>query len=338
MIYPGSVHGYMRMTALIKRISAYACGLILFSGILQNLQAQWSSARSSGDSSAFEVQVPNVIRVSTNLVTVPVSVTDAAGHPVSNLVPGDFRIEEDGDFEVLAKVAEAGQSPLNLALLFDLSGSVNPRFEFEQQAAIRFLEKVWKPGDTVSIVSFSDQPRIRLQASNSLPEALRKLMGLEPTKSMTAFFDTVVLCANMLRQSATPETRQSQIALSDGEDNGSRYNLMEAAMEVQRSDTIFYSINPAGASVRLNEISRKGQGNLESLGAETGGSAFVSDKAGDLDDIFSRIATELRAQYLLSYYSSNSRPDGKFRRITVSLPRKPELRVRARQGYYAVRK
>jgi len=97
---------------------------------------------------------PNIIRVSTNLVTLPVSVMDSEGRAVHNLESRDFVIEEDDRPETISKMAEAGQSPLRLALLFDLSGSVNPRFHFEQAAAIGFLQKVWKPGDTISSSPF----------------------------------------------------------------------------------------------------------------------------------------------------------------------------------------
>ena len=279
----------------------------------------------------------DIIRISTNLVTLPVSVTDSEGRAIRNLGSQDFLIEEDGRSEAISKIAEAGQSPLQLALLFDLSGSVHSRFHFEQQAAIRFLEKVWKPGDTVSVIAFAEHPRICLRGSNSLSEAFQILWNLQPTEGPTAFFDSVVLSTNILRQSAEPGTRQSVVALSDGEDNRSEHNLPKVLHAVQRSDTIFYSINPAGPSIRLNEISRQGQADLESLAKETGGNAFVSDKSDDLDDIFSRIAIELRAQYLLTYYSTNSRIDGKFRQILVSIPERPDLRIRARRGYYAAK-
>jgi Ca-activated chloride channel family protein len=146
------------------------------------------------------------------------------------------------------------------------------------------------------------------------------------------------MAARLLRETATPETRQAQIVLSDGEDNRSDGTIVQALQEVQRADTIFYSINPGGNSIRLNEISIKGQQDLVSLASETGGTAFVSDEATDLDEIFGRIATELRAQYLLSYYSSNPHLDGQFRHIVVSIPNRPELRIRARQGYYAAQK
>ena len=97
-----------------------------------------------------------------------------------------------------------------------------------------------------------------------------------------------------------------------------------------------YSINPSGPSIRLNEISIKGQEWLVSLAGKTGGAAFVSDRLSDLDSIYERIAVELRSLYLMSYYSSNTRTDGAFRHISVSIPAKPELRIRAREGYYAI--
>ena len=296
-----------------------------------------TAAQATGAQTSPYGSYSDIIRVNTNLVTVPVSVTDSNGNIVTNLDSQDFLLEEDGMPETISKIAEAGQSPLRLALLFDLSGSVKSRFHFEQLAATSFLEKVLKPGDTVSIITFSDTPHVRLRASGSISEALKVLSDFEPTEGPTAFFDAVVLSANLLRQSAELETRLSEIALSDGEDNKSNHNFSDAMQEVQHSDAIFYSINPSGASVRLNEISRRGQSDLSALANETGGNAFVSDNIDDLNDIFSRIAVELRAQYLLSYYSTNSQPDGKFRQISVSIPKRPDLRIRTRRGYYATR-
>jgi Ca-activated chloride channel homolog len=278
---------------------------------------------------------PSIIRVNANMVTVPVSVTDAQGHPVGDLKPEDFRVQEDGLSESIERTAKAGESPLQMALLFDLSGSLNSRFEFEQHAAVRFLEKVWKPGDTINIIAFNENPQISIKNCKSLSEALKALQSLRPSESATAFYDSVIAGAHILHQFAVPETRRSLIVLSDGEDNRSDSKAGDALMEIQQSDAIFYSINPGGTSIRLNEISIKGQEGMASFAHETGGAAFISDAGTDLEQIFGRIATELRAQYLLSYYSSNPRWDGKFRRISVSIPTRPDLHVRARQGYFA---
>jgi Ca-activated chloride channel homolog len=321
------------MMSILKKIwCARIYWLILGSGILvQALAIRAEDAQSFLDSQT-------VIRVSSNLVAVPVSVTDAAGQAVSNLGIDDFRIQEDGRVETISKIADAGESPIQMALLFDLSGSLNSRFKFEQQAATQFLEKVWKPGDLVTIITFNEQPQISIRNCRSLPEALNALTNFRPTESSTAFYDSVIMASDILHQSAVPETRRSVIVLSDGEDNRSDRNAADAFHEFQQTDAIFYSINPSGPSIRLNEISKKGQEDMASIAAETGGMAFVSDMGGNLEQVFTRIANELRAQYLLSYYSSNSDSDNRFRRIAVSIPKRPDLRVQARQGYFAILK
>ena len=314
--------------------SAAVCGLLCLLAAPFGLRSQ--PAPDEGPrADAAAIQSPNVISVSSSLVSVPVSVTDPAGRIIQDLAPGDFRIFEGGRAVEVSRVTGSRQSPLHLALLFDLSGSVHSRFEFEREAAARFLRTVWKPGDTITLITFSERPRTHLERGENLEAALSELALLEPTKTGTAFFDTVVHAARMLGKASAPETRQAQIVLSDGADNQSDHGLASAAEALQRSDTLFYAINPSGASVRLNAINRKGHEDLSLLASATGGTAFVSDPSSDLDSMLGRIAAELRAQYLLSYYSPSSRNDGTFRAIRVSIPGRPELSVRARQGYYA---
>lgn len=319
----------------VPPLTAAVCGLLLLPPA-GNLRAQ-PRADGPARADAAGIHSPHTIRVSSSLVSVPVSVTDPDGRIIRDLSPGDFRIFESGRPVEISRVAESRQSPLHLALLFDLSGSVHSRFEFERRAAARFLEKVWTPGDTITLVTFSDRPRIHLEREPGLEAALGELARLEPTKTGTAFFDSVVRTARLLRRGSTPETRQAQIVISDGADNQSDHGLAAAAEALQRSDTLFYAINPSGASVRLNAINRKGQEDLSLLASATGGTAFVSDPSDDLDSVLGRIAAELRAQYLLSYYSPSARNDGVFRAIRVSIPARPELSVRARLGYYASR-
>jgi len=297
-----------------------------------------SGAPDSEIENPLEIIPSSTIRVGSYLVTVPVSVTDASGQTIRGMNIDKFKITEDGNPQTISRIAEADEIPLRLALLFDLSGSVRSRFEFEKQAATRFLRKVWNDGDAVCIVAFSEQPQIQLQRSVFVSEALQELAMLQPTENSTAFFDSVVLSSRLVHLSATPETRQALVVLSDGADNRSEHDLIDTLKEVQYSDAIFYAINPSAASVRLNEVSFKGQENLSSLASATGGTAFVSGSPDDLDAIFGRIASELRTQYLLGYYSSNPLLDGRFRQIKVTIPSRQDLHVRVRQGYYAVPK
>jgi len=312
------------------------CILILCLGICGGLSAQIQPV-STPDARMTSIRhSPDAIRISTNLVTVPVSVTDAFGSTVSDLEREDFQLEEDGRAESILTLIQAGQSPLQLSLIIDLSGSVYSNFEFEQNAAGRFLENVWKPGDLVSIISVSKQPVVHIRSSASLEEAMKVLSELQPTENATAFFDSTIMASELLARSTAPNTRQATVIFSDGEDNRSDHSFLDVLNATQQSNTVVYSINPSGPSIHLNEISHKGQELLVSLTGKTGGAAFVSNRLSDLETIYERITVELRSLYLLSYYSSNTRANGAFRHISVSLPKQPELRIRAREGYYAI--
>ncbi|HEY3129853.1 MAG TPA: VWA domain-containing protein [Acidobacteriota bacterium] len=270
-----------------------------------------------------------------NLVVVPVSVTDASGRPVRDLKAEDFRIEEEGNSQKVISLGEPGKTPLDLALLFDVSASVSKQFQFEQQAASAFLKTVLRTSDTVSVFSIGSTPKMIRARTSSAGKASAGLSSLTATREATAFYDSVVEAARYLGTTPNPGARRVLVVISDGEDNNSeRFRLPDTLRELQRNDCIFYSINPSGPAIRLNKISMKGQEAMTSLAAETGG-AFVPAKPDDLEAVFRQIAAELQAQYLLGYYSTDSGADGVFRRITVRLSVRPELRVRARRGYYS---
>src|SRR5256714_14394705 len=139
----------------------------------------------------------DVVRVTSNLVVVPVSVTDAQGQPVRDLKPGDFRIEEDGRPQEIAQLGDPEQVPLDIALLIDVSSSVVARFDFEREAASRFLQRVLKPEDRATIFAIDETPRLVQPLTNS-SAASRSLMTLKPANGYTAFFDSVVAVTNYL--------------------------------------------------------------------------------------------------------------------------------------------
>jgi len=276
------------------------------------------------------------IRIDTNLVAVPVSVTDAEGNPVRNLTVEDFQLEEEGVKQQIQPLGEPGKTPIELALLFDVSRSVRNRFDFERETAGRFLKEILKPGDAVSVFSIGPAPKLSVQRTSSADSAVAATAAIQPTEDSTAFFDTVVRASQHLNDSSNPGVRRVMVVISDGEDtNSERFRLGDATRELQRADALFYAINPSGPSIRLNKISTKGHEGMITLANETGGVAFLPDKLEDLTKVFNQIAAELQAQYLLGYYPSNETNDGKFRRITVRVPKRPELRIRARTGYYA---
>jgi Ca-activated chloride channel family protein len=269
---------------------------------------------------------------------VPVSVTDAVGRPVCNLTARDFQLEENGMPQQIVSLGDPGEAKVEIALLFDITASVYSLFQFERQAALRFLLREIKPNDAVSIFTIGVRPRLVRPRAVGVDRAVNAAMAIEPTKEPTAFFDTVAEAARYLSETAAPGSKRVVVAISDGEDMLSANNTVaDALRELQRSECLFYSINPGGPSIRLNKISLRAQEDLNSMASATGGAAFLPASLEDLDVAFSQIASDLRAQYLLGYYSTAERADGRFRRISVRAPRRPDLRLRARQGYYASR-
>ncbi|MCP9495850.1 MAG: VWA domain-containing protein [Pyrinomonadaceae bacterium MAG19_C2-C3] len=317
----------------------------------------------------------DVISFVSKLVVVPVAVTDAAGMPVKGLTAGDFRIEERGKPQQVAQVGDADEVPLELALLIDVSGSVQGRFDFELEAAARFLRQIMKPNDRVTLFAVDTAPQRIGTPRATLDEALAQLKLIQPKRQATAFFDTVVEAARYLASSTPPTSRRVIVCLSDGEDTNSERMkarieiaarlarsqgatrkddpnyiapqveqtqaqthdlLLRATLpEVQRADAVFYAINPAGGSIYLNVRARRGQDGMQKISATTGGTSFLPNVLEDLDAVFNQIAAELRAQYLIQYYSNNTATTGEYLPIQVRTPNRAALRVRARQGYYS---
>jgi Ca-activated chloride channel family protein len=315
----------------------------------------------------------DVVRVTSNLVVVPVSVTDAQGSPVQGLQREAFRLEEEGRAQEIAQVGDPDQVPLDIAILLDVSSSVSERFKFEQESAARFLKEVLKPIDRAAVFAINEHGQL-VQSLASADSASAKLLTIPAATgpTPTAFYDSVVSAARYLSQNAPGRNRRVILVISDGEDNFSEQiressvgeyeaitkasseaekqriraarrksqqtlhskALAEVQREVQRADAVFYSINPTGPSFHLNEISTRAQNGMQQLAETTGGSSFVPDKLEDLTAVFRQIAAELRSQYLLQYYPNSDAPPGKYLSIKVRTPARPELRVRARQGYY----
>ena len=318
-----------------------------------------------------------VVRITSNLVVVPVSVTDARGQPVLGLKQSDFHIEEDGRAQEIAQLGDPEQVPLDIALLIDVSSSVSERFAFEEQAATRFLKQVLvRPADHATVYAIDRTPRLE-QARSSADVAAARLLTIKAATgpSPTAFYDTVIEAARYLGTNTPEQNRRVIVVISDGEDNfsnrvrdsslaayramqadendsspaakarirsasetalqqGHRKAQAEVQLEVQKANAVFYSINPSGEALKLNVISTRAQNAMQQLATSTGGTAFVPERVEDLEPVFRRILNELRAQYLIQYYSSNESTGPAFRRIAVTTPAQPQVRVRAREGYY----
>jgi VWFA-related protein len=253
-----------------------------------------------------------VIKVNSRLVVVPVSVTDASGQPVLGLKAQDFRVSEENKAQQIEQVSDAEKVPLEIALLFDVSASTDAMFKFEQETAAQFLKDVMKPEDRATIFTVGSTPRL-VQARDAADKAAIAVKSIQPTKSFTAFYDSVAVAAEYLQKNAPQGRRKVVVVISDGEDTNSErirkaiqngYNKLGKKIDtidskslyqmtvanrneasereqnrvlqsLQNTDAVFYSINPAGSSYQLNKMSVFGQSNLQKFADQTGGTAFL---------------------------------------------------------------
>jgi len=330
-----------------------------------------------------------IIKVESRLVVVPVSVLDASGQPVLGLKAQDFRILEENKSQEIAQVSDAEKVPLEIALLFDVSASTDAMFQFEQETAAKFLQEVMRSEDRATVFTIGANP-VMIQGRDSAEKSAIAIKSIQPTKSFTAFYDSLAAAADYLQKNAPQGRRKVIVVISDGEDTNSErirnsiqnsykslgkkidtldskslYQLTvktrnEASLReqnrvlqtLQNADSVFYSINPAGNSYQLNKGSIFGQSNLQKFADETGGTAFLPKllpvdlkdqsqntqnfrKNGDiLITIFRQLANELRAQYLVQYYSEGEFPNNKYVKLNVGLNNPSNHRLRARQGYF----
>jgi Ca-activated chloride channel homolog len=279
------------------------------------------------------------LKLKASLVTVITSVTDAAGNQINDLAQKDFEIYEDNTLQEIAGFYREGQVPLRLIFLFDTSSSIRHRFDFEQRAAAQFFRNVMRPGDQAALMSVSTESKIELQLTPDV-EQLVNAIGQLKAQGATALYDGMITAARYLRPS---EGRHVMVVLSDGSDTVSTSTLAQALTEAQKSDMAIYAVHSTGVAPSANVQDLAGEFVMKAMCEDTGGRAFFppiyddqKKESRDLDEIYKRLAAEVRAQFVLTYYSKSEGAPGTFRPIRVEVKR-PGVQVRARRGYYTAK-
>jgi len=282
------------------------------------------------------------ISVDVNLVNVLCSVRDKNGGYVTDLPKDAFTIREDGKEQPITHFARQVDTPVTVALLLDVSGSVTSVLGEEKAAAKRFFAEVMRPGDRAMLVGFAQlidvwqdlalSPDVLNQALDEKagPFEITAAQVLETTpRGGTLLYDAIDLVAS--QKLMRLPGRKAIVLITDGLDNGSKVDLDKASRAAQEADAVVYSIyyqDEVGAAIR------SGLGPLSRLSETTGGRAFHVDQKTTLDQIFNAITEELRNQYALGYPPPGSPKPGAYHKLAVKLAR-PGLKVQARAGYYS---
>lgn len=320
-----------------------------------------------------EVGEGDIVRVSTSLVTVPVSVLDRQGRFIANLQREDFRVFENGVEQSIAYF-EPAEKPFTVALLLDTSASTHFHLSEIREAAIAFAKQL-RPQDRVLIVSFNDEVLLLTKATNDQNMIEAVIEENANTGSSTRLYDAVDL--TIKEQLNKIRGRKAIVLFTDGVDTSSQLASYQSTLrEVEELDALIYPIQydttdylqgmqgagngsvtivtrrsgPFGTSTSQQTYNVPVNGGvplpgttkadydradryLHALADKTGGRLYQANDTTQLAEAFTRIAEELRRQYSLGYYPKTDNVEGSERRQIKVRVRQPNLAVKARDSY-----
>lgn len=289
--------------------------------------------------------------IESNLVLLNLSVATRSGRPVPDLKETDFEVFEDDVKQPIETFAPVN-SPFNLVLLIDLSGSVRDKLNVIRRAAFSFLRAV-RPEDRVAVVTFSDTARIQCPLTNDRRILRERIDAIKKPEGGTFFYDALAGTLKAVLGEYKGE-RNAVVILSDGLDNslppgdpdrGSTITYEVLLAQATESDAILFPIyldTEAETVSRYGPTAKAGyetaRNRLQELAETTGGVVFKAKTIDDLEGRYEEVASELRNVYSLGYSPTNNAHDGKYRKIRVKIVTRTGLTVRTRNGYYAPEK
>ena len=275
----------------------------------------------------------NKIRVDVNLVVLHTTVLDDRGRFADGLKQDTFRVFED-KVEQQLSVFTREDIPVSMGLVIDNSGSMRDKRARVNQAAITLVEAS-NPQDEAFVVNFNDDFYLDLDKdfTSSVPELKEALERID-SRGSTALYDAIIGSLDHVKKGV--KDKKVLLVVTDGEDNTSHNSLEKAIKEIQKTDTVIYTIGLLSEESKKN--AKRAKRALEQIAQASGGVSYFPENVGDVRNICEQVAHDIRNQYTLAYYPTNTKRDGTFRAVQVEIipPRgRGKLQARTRNGYYA---
>ncbi|MGH9474867.1 MAG: VWA domain-containing protein [Terriglobales bacterium] len=274
-------------------------------------------------------QTPTIV-ANVNSVPLVFIALDKHRHFLPNLTQKDIQVYDNGQLQQIQQFTAEGNLPLRIALLVDVSQSVSTRFQFEQRAAIDFLQSVLVEGrDQAMVAGFDTSLHVVQSFTDNYPSLAQAISTLRPSGG-TALYDALFYTAhNDFGSGEAGAGRNVIVIISDGADDQSRYSEGEAVAMAQNVGAVIYTIGtePTGSDAQSDDV-------LREFARETGGRSYFPISASDLGGAFASILSDLRHQYVVAYSPDNLVPNGEFHKVEIKVLRKG-VTVRTRKGYYA---
>ena len=287
-----------------------------------------------------------VLRVETDLVTLPVVVTDGRGRRAQGLAREDFDVRDEGRTVELSYFAP-GTERVALTFLLDASGSSRDLLEGQREAALALFSR-FGPGSRVSVIHFQERPEVSLPLTADLERARAAFRFVSLPDRRTAIFDAAQAAVRSFwsPRADDPTERRIVVLISDGLDTASSARAPGVIAGARENNVTFYVIHTPLYAPRDGRLApRTPSAGFKDLAEKTGGQFFVLGDAAaalapgkqlDLGPVFRAIDEDLRGQYVLGYYAGAAERAKRRHRVEVRLRPRPgqKLRVRALRDSY----
>ena len=277
-----------------------------------------------------------VFKAHTDLVLIPVTVTDTLNRFVLGLQKEDFQLSEDG-MQQNVTLFSGENAPLSVGVIFDESGSMSYKLKTSLDAATQLLTALDKE-DQAFLVEFADSAKVSVPFTGPREDMQTALKNAHAC-GQTAMSDAID--TGLVEMKKATNSRKAIVIVSDGGDNSSHYAAAQIEGLVREADVQIYAMGVFDPVFSLGSTPEEISGPrlLSEIASQTGGRAFAAAVPGDLPSVANRIAVELRNQYVLGYYPKNKTRDGKYRTVKVNVSQPigiaSPLKVHWRLGYYA---
>jgi Ca-activated chloride channel family protein len=267
----------------------------------------------------------------TRLVPLNVTVTDKAGHLVSNLQRINFSILENGVQQQI-KDFKHEDVPVSLGLVIDNSGSMREKRQAVESAALALVRDS-NPQDEAFVVNFNDDAYLDADFTSDI-KLLEQGLAKIDSRGGTAMRDAIRMSIDHLSKKAKRD-KKVILVVTDGNDNASLVSLEALVREAQQNDVLIYAIGLLTEEEKKEASKAKRALNL--LTESTGGNVFYPKDVTQVEAIAHEVAHDIRNQYTITYTPTNQALDGSFRQIKVAIKSTGNPIARTRMGYYATK-
>jgi Ca-activated chloride channel homolog len=276
---------------------------------------------------------PLTFRSAVDVVTIQASVRDAHGRVVGGLRPKDFEVRDNGQVRPILSL-RADRSPLSLAILVDMSGSMRGKIGFARQAYASVLSQLRQGEDEVALFTFDSSLHERRDFTRDLTTLSDALADFE-TFGKTSLYDATATAARRL--SDRTAARKAIVVLTDGIDTSSSMTAREVSGLAMAIDVPVFVVAtvPSLDQRTMMEASERSTpskaADLRDLADWTGGRLIFASTLVETVIGASTLIDELRQQYVLAIEAASG---AEWRRLDVRV-RRPSTIVKARTGYFA---